>query len=96
MSEVCEPVNSLEAIAEKYKKVMAQRCNATKTWMRKNRERVNEYNKLYQRKLYAEKKANRAPKEKAISYNDPEKYKQYQAEYRLKRRLLKQLPNCEI
>lgn len=79
----------LELIAEKYKRVMAQRSNATKAWIKRNRERVNEYNKLYQRKLYAEKKANREPKEKVVSYTDPEKYKQYQAEYRRKRKLLK-------
>lgn len=85
----------LELIAEKYKKVMAQRSNATKAWIKRNRERVNEYNKLYQRKLYAEKKANKAPKEKVISYSDPEKYKLYQAEYRRKRKLLKQLPSIE-
>jgi Fe-S oxidoreductase len=86
----------LELIAEKYKKVMAQRSNATKAWIKRNRERVNEYNKLYQRKLYAEKKANKEPKEKVISYNDPEKYKQYQAEYRKKRKLLKELPLLNI
>jgi Fe-S oxidoreductase len=86
----------LELIAEKYKRVMAQRSNATKAWIKRNRERVNEYNKLYQRKLYAEKKANKAPKEKVISYNDPEKYKQYQAEYRKKRKLLKELPLLNI
>jgi hypothetical protein len=86
----------LELIAEKYKKVMAQRSNATKAWIKRNRERVNEYNKLYQRKLYADKKANKAPKEKVKSYNDPEKYKQYQAEYRKKRKLLKELPLLNI
>jgi len=86
----------LELIAEKYKKVMAQRSNATKAWIKRNRERVNEHNKLYQRKLYAEKKANKEPKEKVISYNDPEKYKQYQAEYRKKRKLLKELPLLNI
>lgn len=79
-------------IAEKYKKVMAQRSNATKAWVNRNREKVNEYNKVYQRHLYAKKKATQEPKEKVISYNDPEKYKQYQAEYRKKRKLLKQLP----
>jgi hypothetical protein len=86
----------LELIAEKYKKVMAQRSNATKAWIKRNRERVNEYNKLYQRKLYADKKANKAPKEKVKSYNDPDKYKQYQAEYRKKRKLLKELPLLNI
>jgi Fe-S oxidoreductase len=83
-------------IADKYKKVMAQRSSATKAWIKRNRGRVNEYNKLYQRKLYAEKKASKEPKEKVVSYNDPEKYKQYQAEYRKKRKLLKQLPLLDI
>lgn len=86
---------ALELIAEKYKKVMTQRSNATKAWIKRNRGRVNEYNKLYQRKLYAEKKANKEPKEKVISYTDPEKYKQYQSEYRATK-LLRRLPFFEV
>jgi DNA-binding protein H-NS len=93
---MCEELQLIE-IAEKYKKVMAQRSNATKAWIKRNRERVNEYNKQYQKKIYAEKKAKQciAPKEKVISYNDPEKYKQYQAAYRATK-LLRRLPFFEV
>lgn len=91
---MCDELQLIE-IAEKYKKVMAQRSNATKAWIKRNRGRVNEYNKQYQKKLYAEKKANKEPKEKVISYNDPEKYKQYQAEYRATK-YLRKLPFFDI
>jgi len=84
-------MDELEIIAEKYKKIMQQRVKATLAWNKRNRARVNEYNRIYQAKLYAKKKENAHPNEKIINYSDPEQYKQYQSEYR-KTRQLRQLP----
>jgi hypothetical protein len=75
--------------AEKYEKLRLQRLNATKKWNSSHRDKVNEYNKFYQRRLNAKKRENKEP---IKNNNDPEKYKKYQAEYRNKRKLLKQLP----
>ena len=83
--------DELQGIYEKYKKVMKQRSNATIAWIKRNRPRVNEYNRKYQAKLYAEKKANKEPSEKIVNYKDKEKYKDYQAGYRITKRL-RQMP----
>jgi hypothetical protein len=80
-------MDELEIIAEKYKKLMSQRVQATLAWNKRNRARVNEYNRIYQANLYAKKKENAKPNEKIINYSDPEQYKQYQADYRKTKRL---------
>lgn len=85
---------ALKATAEKYEKLRQQRLNATKKWNIKNRDKVNEYNKFYQRRLNEKK---RECKGVIKNTNDPEQYKKYQAEYRQTSKLRK-LPffNSEI
>ena len=65
--------------AETYEKLRHQRLNATKKWNSTHRDKVNEYNKFYQRRLNAKKRENKEP---IKNNNDPEQYKKYQAEYR--------------
>jgi len=79
---------ALIAVSEKYEKLRLQRLNAAKKWNNTHKDKVNEYNKFYQRRLNAKKKEDGSIK----NNNDPEQYKKYQAEYRSKRKLLKQLP----
>jgi hypothetical protein len=75
--------------AEKYERLRQQRINATKKWNNAHREKVNEYNKNYQRKIYAKKKEERPKVEKTKNLSDPEQYKKYQAEYRATAKLRK-------
>ncbi len=75
--------------AEKYEKLRLQRVNATKKWNNSHREKVNEYNRNYQRKIYAKKKENTPKKDKIKSITDPEEYKKYQSEYRATAKLIK-------
>jgi hypothetical protein len=77
---------------EKFKKLIEQRKNAVKKWQHNNKDKVAEYKKRYAQK-------NKPMGLKSISQNrinNPEKYKQYQAEYRKKRKLLKELPLLNI
>jgi hypothetical protein len=78
-------------IAEKYEKLRLQRLHAVKKWNANHRDKVNEYNRKYQAKLYAEKKANKDPIDKIVNYKDKEAYKEYQAGYRITKRL-RQMP----
>jgi hypothetical protein len=77
------------SIVEKYEKLRLQRLNAVKKWNASHKDRVNEYSRKYQAKIYKEKK------EKSVAsvkhYNDPEKYKEYQKGYRITKRL-RQMP----
>jgi len=84
---------SLIATAEKYEKLRQQRINATKKWNSMHRDKINEYNKNYQRRLNAKKKEDGTIK----NNNNPEQYKKYQSEYRATAKL-RQLPffNSEI
>ena len=44
------------SIEDKYEKLRQQRLTATKKWNNAHRDKVNEYNKFYQRRLNAKKK----------------------------------------
>lgn len=79
---------ALMATAEKYEKLRLQRLNASKAWIKRNKPKVLEYNRVYSKKLYAKKKENKEPIEKIVNI---EEYKKYQADYRLTKRL-RQLP----
>ena len=79
---------ALIAVSEKYEKLRQQRLTATRKWNDAHKDKVNVYNKMYQRRLNAKKKEDGSIK----NNNDPEQYKKYQAEYRYKRKLLKELP----
>jgi len=78
----------MEEQIEKYKKLVQQRKEAVIRWQQKNRDRTREYQRNY----------NKTHKEQVIktssnyNNNNIDKYKQYQAEYRAKRRLLRELP----
>lgn len=77
---------------EKFKKLIEQRKQAVVRWQRKNKDKVAEYKKRYAQK-------NKTMSLKSTSQNrinNPDKYKQYQAEYRKKRKLLKELPLLNI
>ena len=79
---------ALIATAEKYEKLRLQRLNASKAWIKRNKPKVLEYNRVYSKKLYAKKKENKETTKKVV---DPEEYKRYQADYRLTSKL-RQLP----
>ena len=79
---------SLKIVAEKYVKLMQQRSKATMTWNNKNKDKINEYSRNYQRRLYAKKKEARANQDNNIINNDAE-YKKYQALYRATKYLRK-------
>jgi len=83
---------SIKAVAEKYERLRLQRLAASKKWNNSHRERVNEYNKKYQKKIYAKKKNNEIQ-----HYNGSEEYLKYQSFYRTTKHLRK-LPffNCEV
>ena len=70
-------------IIEKYEKLRLQRIKAVRKWNDANRNKVNEYNRKYQARIYAEKKLNTTEQ---IKNN-----KEYQALYRKTKRL-RQLP----
>lgn len=77
---------------EKFKKLIEQRKQAVVRWQSKNKDKVAEYKKRYAQK-------NKTMSLKSTSQNrinNPDKYKQYQAEYRKKRKLLKELPLLNI
>jgi hypothetical protein len=76
---------------EKFKKLIEQRKIAVKKWQHKNKDKVAEY-----KKRYAQKNKSAYSKSTTLNrINDPEKYKQYQAEYRATK-LLRRLPFFEL
>lgn len=81
--------DALRTTAEKYEKLRLQRLNATKKWNNSHRDKVNEYNRIYQRKIYAKKKVEKEC-DGAVSFRDnPAQYKKYQADYRATAKLRK-------
>lgn len=84
-------MENLNLDIEKFKKLIEQRKTAVKKWQNNNRDKVAEYKKRYAQK-------NKAIYSKSTSQNrinNPEKYKQYQAEYRATK-LLRRLPFFEV
>ena len=78
----------MEEQIEKYKKLLQQRKEAVIRWQNKNKDKMAEYQHKYN-------KSHKSQMVKTSSnYNNsnPDRYKQYQSEYRAKRKLLKELP----